>query len=205
MKIIDFVMDNISDLKDLENDWESDLRELGILDEVKPLYEEYDDVSGNIILSYIVLAYDNKSTYLNTHKERFSEKRRILKILTKQHGMDQDVIDEIVENKNEMVNRITDWYLDFQKDWRWNNIIRCFEFHATAVAAKAKGDAKSTIEIGKLLDEGLRQRREGEKLIDEIQKDFANLDSVLEQEKKEKITTGDFMSFENWMANKHGR
>jgi hypothetical protein len=213
------VLDLILELKaDLGSNWQTQLDRLGIWPEVKLLYTiGYTQKLSNTILAFIVLAYDNKSGWIELHKDRWENKRKIWKQLG---GEINDVTRDIIHNDHVQVNEVVGWFFEYQKDWRWQSVLTCFDFHSEMMRfggfktvdeikedGKEPGEkitkevstdkkAKGNLDKGGNIQKGIELRLKGEAMLEEIRKDYVVLDTVAEKEGLGKIT--DTINPESW-------
>jgi hypothetical protein len=117
-----------------------------------------------------------------------------------------------VENSSIPAGELKAWFMSYQRDWRWDTIMTCFDFHANQmsyggfrtleeeedVRFRQDGDSvveekvsrmKSGADILKenkdkasLISEAIALRKKGEDLLEEIKKEFSTLDTALEKE-----------------------
>lgn len=201
--LLEFIEDN---KKNIDKCWEKKLISANVFEEqVDELYacmrSKYE---ANVILSFIVFAYDHRSEWIEIHKDRFENKKKIMLSIAGISAMTNEKFKAAVERTDAAINKVIDWYIDFQKDWRWTTIVACFEYHSEVMQMKPSSNAKlakETLDIGKCIDEAIKRRREGNKLWEEIKKEFVNLDSALDKEGVKKITERiDFMSHEQFIS-----
>lgn len=219
------VLDLILELKsDMSSNWQDRLDKINILPDVKILYGKgYSQTFSNRLLAFIILAYDNKSGWVEIHKDRWENKRKIWKRLG---GEIDDLTRSIIHNENELVNHVVAWYLDYQRDWRWQSIATCFEYHSemmrfggfrTLEEIVEDGDdtgekitkeistdkvAKANTEKGSNIQKGIEHRLKGEAMLDEIRRDFVSLDTITDKEGAGKITeTTNPMSWASFLRN----
>lgn len=196
----------------LEEDWTQDLEELNIYDDVAPIYiaegVKGDTRIGNTILCFTVLAYDNKSKFIDPHKDRWENKQKILVTLAGLSCMTVPVYQEVIYNKHKESYNLSEWYVKYQKDWRWTSVISGQEYHsmATKMANAGAVDSPEAIHMGKMLVQADELRLRADKLLEELRTEFLNLDTLLEKEERVKATDVDsanFMSFEIYLANRN--
>jgi hypothetical protein len=198
----------------LEDDWTEELERLNIDDDVAPLYSapgvEGNTLTGNIILCYTVLAYDNGSSFLEPHKDRWENKKKIMVKLAGLSAMTIDLYKKVISNEHTQSFDLATWYLNYQKDWRWSNYITLLEYHSMAETMSKKGalDAQEGIQIGKMLEISEKRRERADTLLEEMQKEFLSLDTACEKEGRPRVTDMDntnFMSYENYLNNKKNK
>jgi hypothetical protein len=197
---------------DLEADWTETLEDLNIYEDVAFIYNapgvEGDTRIGNTLLCFTVLAYDNKSKYLDPHKDRWENKKKILVSLDGLSAMTKEIYVFTLVNKHREAYMLADWYIKYQKDWRWDTIISNQEYHSMAQNMANKGaiDAQEAIQIGKMLEMSEARRRAADTLSNELRTEFLSLDTALQKEGRPPISdidTFNFMSFEVYLGAKN--
>jgi hypothetical protein len=216
--------------RDMKADWQDTLDRNGVLDDFMPIYKQkWSTETTNRIIAFIVFAYDNESGWIQIHKDRQENKEDIL--LKLGFKLSDKVAKSVLTGSNKAVEGVVEWFIKFQMDWRWKSILACHQYHSDMTdyanqryqpeapeesildddeeeekkpAFKMLGEDKivgMNIAKGKVLDEAIKRRREGDALMSEIKKEFVALDTVLEKEGKTRITAAaDIMSHEKWLA-----
>lgn len=214
------ILDLIINLKiDFTRNWQDALDGAGIWDDVKALYQKkWPTEFCNRVLAFVVLAYDNDSGWIESHKDRWGNKERIATKLGL--NIKEERVKDIIENSSEVVLDLVAWYIDTQTDWRWDAVLSHYE-HASEMMrfAKQKTDdrifvdeeeggkkvfrevdietlSKGNTAKGKNLMDAIEHRKQGDALLKEMQADFVQLDTVLAKEDRRKTT--DKSSIENW-------
>lgn len=115
--------------KDFTTDWSEELNNFNIEIDISPLYNSGLPVkTKNILFAYIILAYDNESEFMEVHKDRYQTK---LKILTRLGVDTKDKFFTAVANgENGLVQRIITWFTLYQRDYRWDEVRSCFDYHS---------------------------------------------------------------------------
>lgn len=188
--------------RNLEADWTSDLEELGIWDEVSPLYANINQRrDANIIMAYICFAYHSKSIYLDPFKDRLENKRSIMMRIAGKDCFDRELFLDAVLGGDAIIDEVIEFFINDQRDWRWNTIISNMEFASKVTAKSRTEDFKQSADLLDLAD---KRREKADKLLEEIREEFVDLDAELEHEGKPKITdkTADFMSWELYTKKK---
>jgi hypothetical protein len=107
------------------------LREYNIHLIFAPLYAvNKDSVQIAIIKSaFIILAYTNKSTWLNFTKDRYLNKKEIIASLIHDSGIQvaPEIVDEILSNTDRTMIDVINHYLAYQKDDTFFNIVALSE------------------------------------------------------------------------------
>lgn len=197
------ILEKIRTLKrKLDQDWTADLEELGIWEECEPLYVHFEPRrNANILLAFVVFAYHSKSEYLNPFKDRLETKRSILMRLAGKDCFEKEIFLDAVLGGDAIIDGFIEFIINDQQDWRFNTIISNMEF-ASKVTTKAR--TEDFKESADLLDLADKRREKADKLLKEIQQEFVDLDTSLEQEGKPKITDqiDNFMSWELFVKKK---
>lgn len=217
------ILDSILTLKDNpSSDWKPELDRINVYEEVAAIYfQKWSTDFCNRVLAFIVLAYDNRSGWIELHKDRWDNKFKIAQRL----GLktEQKVVKEIIQNQNHTVNDIVAWFVGFQVDWRWDAVLSCFEYASEMmrfaktktnehiVEATEDGGGKQQLQEvdieklsrgnlvkGKNLQDAIEQRKKGEELLKELREQFSVLDTVLHKEGYRKAT--DLQAMESWEA-----
>jgi hypothetical protein len=195
----------------LETDWTEDLERLNIDLDCEEMYQS-EGVNGNtrfgnIILCYTVLAYDNRSQFLEPHKDRWENKRKIITKLAGLSALTIPLFNLLIENKHDAAFNLATWYINYQKDSKWNRWITLKEFDSMAQAMAKKGalDAQEGVQIGRMLIEAEKAAEKANELLNDMKKEFLSLDTALEKEERPRVTdmeNQNFMSYENWLDKK---
>lgn len=184
------------------------LRESNLHNIFSPIFSLSHPLSTkNKIVAFIIFAYDNTSTWLDIKKDRIQNKIKILSSLDADYT--SQLFDEIIKNENETVNNVITEYLIDQTDWRWHSIMTSFELHAnlmrfinqpiqtTKSIDKANKDGsidtlnqdynidiitKVNQQKPQLLEDAIQARKTGEKLLEEIKRDFVQMDNAVQQD-----------------------
>lgn len=224
------VLDSILVLKsDMKASWTQELDRINVWEDFKVLYQQgWTAEFSNRIVAFIVMAYDNESGWIELHKDRIENKQKIMQRLG--GNLKDAVTREVIAGECDEVNQVVAWFIGYQQDWRWHTIMTCFQYHAdmmrfanTKVATEVEDGedeegkkkyryiaddkvATTNIRKGEAIQKAIAQRREGEGMWKEIQKDFMQLDTVLEKEGKMKATDSvDIMSHEKFIAERNKR
>lgn len=206
-KVYDFIRAN---LKKLEKSWTEELEALNIWDDVSDLYCISTDIKNgsfipeyqaNTILAFIVMAYDNRSEFLEPHKDRYDNKVKILTRLAGPAALNNSIFNNLVYSLHDDCNKVINWYIDYQRDWRWKDVLVSREYAAKTMARVMNGE----IDAGKMLNESREMNTEADRMLDILRTEFLNLDTALDKEQKPKITdfaSINFMSHEAFIRNR---
>lgn len=203
-KVLEFMYAN---RHNLEADWTEDLEQMNIWDDVSFIYDaplvKGDNRIGNTILCFTVFAYNNKSRFLEPHKNRWENKKRIIVTLAGLSALTTMIYPKVIDNSHKESFELSTWYIKHQKDWRWETIIGNIEFHSMAIKMSTAGaiDAQEAVQIGKMLDASKKLRADADEMMDELQTEFMNLDTAMDKEHREKVTdvNVNFMSYEAYL------
>jgi hypothetical protein len=207
-KMFDLIMRLMNEHR-MEEHW---MRELDLIDCYEMCNDVYrcpevgaEDWKGNIIVAFTVMAYTKGSPWLEFQKDRWMNKRNIMARIAGLSANTDPLYIAVVENLHAPSFNLASKYLEYQKDWKFKNIIVNYEYHSMTEAMSQRGaaDAQEAIAIGKALREGKQNRMEADEMLKELQKEFMPLDAALEKEGRNKITdmeNNNFMRHEQWLA-----
>lgn len=177
-------------VKNLESDWIPELEDYNLHKDFYGIYGmDLPIKERNIIIAFVVFAYDNKSTWLDIRRDRLEDKKKILKGLGA--NPNDELFSNILNGENKDVQEVYMKYLHNQKDARFRTVLTCFEFYSTnMITINEKIDTlladdkieKIKNERAKLLQECIRIQKVGEDLLKEIKTDYAQLDKITETE-----------------------
>jgi len=168
----------------------------------------------NIVICYIIYAYDNNSNWINLQADRLQDKKAILKGIgvSQDEQVYNDLTDAVTELPTEIMDSISE-YLKTIISWKWRTILTCFDYHADALSTISKG-VKSTDELekskinkanGELLKQAIHQRTVGEELLKEIKSEYVKTDRATQQDFGFEVTDEqklDIFSWRDWILNR---
>lgn len=193
----------------IERDWKEEYFELNIDEEVAPVFESVngDTRFGNIIICFIVLAFSKDSKMLEPHKDRIENKKKIMRKLAGLSAMADEFWISIVDNEHEKAFAFMQWYIEYQKDERWQIILSYQDYAAVAqqMARRGPEDAQEAISIGKMLEIAEGRIFRAKELRTEIQQEFMSMDKILSADGLRAMTkpeNSNFMRYETYMAEK---
>lgn len=223
MKAID-IAKSIS--KKPEADYSDDLHEINLHKIFEPILKlKHKAKTCNLIVGYIIFAYSKDSTWLDIRKDRLENKLSIFRSL--EIDKSSDPFREILHNQNEIVNDVLSEYLAEQTDWRWQSILTHLAYHENMLrfinqkTATEKSydkvdkegnvnnlseeyDIDTIVKVnkqkGELLLLASNARREADKLISEIKKDFVGLDNAVQQDFGFEMTDEKKMDIMSWRS-----
>lgn len=206
---MDKVLKLISKLKgSLQDNWEDNLRRINIYEDVNDVYSVHDNYHANCILTFIVFSYHNSSDWLELHKDRLENKTKIMSSIVGDWAMTDEVFKAVVEGKDKAANNVINWLMDYQKDWRWQQVELDFSYHAQirelAKSIDENADPKDALAKGKCIEEALKRRRQGEALLKEMQQDYMVIDTIAKQEGRPQPTK-DVKGFTSWEDHKRNK
>jgi hypothetical protein len=130
----------------LHEDWSEELKSLGIWHQFSKLYDAQNIIKSNITISFIVCAFNGYSDMVHLHKDRVENKREILLNLgANENDVEQGLFNQIIYNgaNNSFADDTTPkedntylesylecvrWYMNWQKDSKWNMWVKKKEF-----------------------------------------------------------------------------
>lgn len=209
-----------------------DLEEINLHTIFSPVFES--DVSFeamNVIVCFVIFAYDNDSPWINIKQDRYENKIKILK------GLSADITEQLflslAMNENSMVNDVIGEYLSEQVDWRWQTVFSHLDYHAKMIrfANKNTDEKKSWEELNKdgnavklheeydvttitkinkekgdLLAKAIEARERADKLLLEMRKEYVNADHAVQQDFNFSITDEkkiDPYSWKQWIQRRN--
>lgn len=204
------IVERILDLKnDTSRIWEKDLDEMGIWPYVSVLYGKGRwDSTANVMVAFIILAYSNKSNWVETHKDRVKNKREILHKLgvedtSREHWQDliygRPPFDDIIK-----------WFINWQQDWRWQTISAALDYYSNmmqfaqsktpttkeslsqgipvTITATHADIAQANQRKGDLIEKATAVREKADQMLTQIRREYMQLDTICEQEGRIKAT-----------------
>lgn len=186
--------------KDLGKNWTLVLEEydlMRIFREVYTLSVSMEDI--NTVVCFIVYAYAPESFWLDLKKDRTDNKNQIL--INLGANIKTPFYQEVLLNKNELVNSSIFNFLENLKTWKWKFVFDLLDFSAKIskfvseetedeiVTDKLNKDGevktlKQTVDIevitkvykdkSSLQEMSIQKRKQADELIKEIEKDFVN-------------------------------
>jgi hypothetical protein len=191
--------------KDLEKNWLPELEEINLHKLFEPVYRLSGNISQlNAIVAYIILAYDNDSSWLNIKADRYSNKLKIINSISDDKSA---LILSVIENENESVNDVIANYLENQTTWKWKAIMSLLDFYINTMRfvnqktetektfdkINKEGEVKQLtqdydIDVvtkvqkqkGELLEQAIDARTKADSLLSEIKKEFVQLDHAVQ-------------------------
>lgn len=197
--------------KRLDDDWTADLDELNIWHELIEFYSYISALSSrrdaNAILAFIVCAYDASSSYLEPSLDRLQVKRSIMKRMAGEKWEEKSwFLNAVLGDEKGVLDRTVEWYINRQKDWRWSDWIANTEYHARAVALSQGTTIEEMKDSDVMLTKANSRRLSADATLEEIRRDFMDIDESLKQEGKQKLTdrlSNDSSSWELFILKKN--
>ena len=168
--------------KDLKGYWKTDLEDHGYWVHVKPLYDAYDNGTANVILAFTVLAYHKDSQLIEIHKDRLENTVDIMR-----HLVGEQVYDEPyckiarLDKKVQVLKDLSQWVIDYQKDYRWNAILASYAYYAYTTYMlnnmSSEEEPRRVKEIGLCAEVGEVRKAQADKMLRQIQEDYMVVDT----------------------------
>lgn len=185
-------------IKRIEDDWTEELDNHNLWIDVEDFYNEImrknDRWVANVIFAFIVLSYDASSDYLTLTMDRIANKRSVMKRLAGPSYQTNQILVEAVlgdsdQTSRGIIDKTIEWYIERQKDWRWGEILSNIEFHSRGLALSQGANAiKEMKEAGSMKETATLLREKADVFLDNIRKEFVDLDTVIEKEGRVKLT-----------------
>lgn len=185
------------------------LKDTDLYDTFKDIYklEDITNSEANLLVSFLIFAYDPDSMRLNISKDRHENKEEIMLSLGLKPAM--ELMQEIIHNDNNNFNTCVSMYLGKLTDWRWPTIYAQLDYHANmlrfanqktdsektfdkmnkeGVVKEMKQDidmdtvAKVNIQKGALLTKAIEARQEADRLLEAMRKDFLPTDTATQSD-----------------------
>ena len=221
---------------------EPEINHLAYLEEIN-LYKSFEEIyklnfsiiDANLLVAFIIYAYDPDSQKIDLRKERIDNKTSIAANI----GLDvkKENINEILINANEKFNDVVAAYLSELTDWRWQTISTLLDYHANMmkfVNQKTEDErsfdkmnkegvvktmkeeyeldtiGKINKQKGELLDLAISAREKADKLLAEIKKDFVHTDTAVQADfnfnfSETSKTKVDIYSWRGWIRERNER
>lgn len=199
----------------LDEDWTEEFEKLNLWVDLKDFYNyiiftrQTNRRVANSIFTYIVLAYDASSDFLDPTRDRTVTTRRIMTMIAGEESIKKDIFleallgDDLETETGKVkgpINKVKGWYIDRQKDWRFSEVINGFEFHSKATMLLREADSFDKMkEAAPVMEMANKMRLNADKLLLDLQKEYSDLDKVLDDEGQTPLTDRleqDHLSFE---------
>lgn len=204
--------------KDMESDWTEALDKLNVWTEVEDFYYEIMRTNerwvANTIFAYVVLAYHPSSDWLQITGDRLDNKKKIMRSLAGiSYQTNPVLVDAVLGDSTDSVHgtidKLIEWFINDQKDWRWSEIVSNKEFYSKAnILAQGANSIKDMKEAGQMKREATELNVKADGFLDAIRKEFVDLDSALKKEGRVMITerlANDKSSWELFILQKNNR
>jgi len=209
---MDKVLQTILKLKEKPDaDWIPKLETIGIFEDVSPLYEAFSPYIANVLLAVIVLFYHRESEHLEPHADVTENKMKILRSVAGSKATEDETFLEVIHDGNSLAFEVvTEWMIDYQKDKRWKEIWTCWLYADNIFKMARKSDhadPKIAKDIGLCLEVAFQHQARGNKMFKELQEEYMALDTVLEKDRRKKITdrVGALPTWEQALINKRAK
>lgn len=163
--------------------------------------------TANLVVAYLIYAYDPDSLKLDIRKDRYENKVEILISL----GLDinSEIVQELLTNGNEDFNNCVLVYLEKLTNWRWQTIYSLLDYHSNMIRfANQKTEeeksfdkmnkegevktlsqsydidtiAKVNIQKSDIFKRAIEARKNADELLEDIRKEFMPTDTVVQQD-----------------------
>lgn len=204
--------------KDMESDWTEALDKLNVWTDVEEFYIEImrsnERWVANTIFAFVVLAYHPSSDWLQITGDRLDNKKKIMRSLAGiSYQTNPVLVDAVLGDSTDSVHgtidKLIEWFINDQKDWRWSEIVSNKEFYSKAnILAQGANSIKDMKEAGQMKREATELNIKADGFLDAIRKEFVDLDSALKKEGRVMITerlANDKSSWELFILQKNER
>ncbi len=192
--------------KEIDKNWLPELEEYDLKKVFSPIYKMNLSISdANLLVCFIIYAYDPDSPKLDIRKERSVNKESIFANLGGDANL--SIFKEILNNGNEEYNNVVLSYLETLTTWQWQTIFSLLDYHSNMIRfvnqkteSEKKVDkmnkegavhelvedydidtvAKVNKQKGELLELAIKARERAEKLLADIKKDFVSTDTAVQ-------------------------
>lgn len=157
--------------KQLDSDCSELVEEYNLHKQFEPIFNlKTSNVITNTLICAIIYAYDSDSKWADLRKTSYEDKVIIL------NGLDatitEPLFDEFIKLTNDEINRCIGNFLDIQGDWKVSQVRRSRDYHSETIMRQSNStDAKEQEQIGKLLREGINQRKISDDYMRELETD----------------------------------
>lgn len=196
--------------KEPENNWLSHLEDINLHVIFRPIYTfNFKIEILNKIVSFIILAYDNNSEWIDVRKNRDQNKITIMEGIGADAGA--GIFSEILTDNNPIVKEVILKYLLSQCDHRWQEIMSLLDYSSGMILfCNRKTDDKFLVGLrmnketnaeekqyeyldprevtkindtkGDLLEKAIRARKTADELLKSIESDYQKIDSITQSE-----------------------
>jgi hypothetical protein len=174
---------------ELESNWSIWQKEMNIFTDIQELYSEISIHDANAIFTFIVMAYHNESKWIDIHKDRLENKKKIMTTILGEWALGEELFADVIYGRYPVANTITNWLLDYLKDWRWTAIEALNTLQAlSAESVRNSANVDDLLAKSKALSAGIKGRQESERLLSQIQEEFITTDHALEMEGQVKLS-----------------
>lgn len=191
--------------KEPDKNWMPEMEEINVHTIFKPLFRGYYEFgTPNKIASFIILAYDNDSQWIEPRKDRLINKQEILSGINVDPS--QKVYSQIINYEDDNTQHVILNYLLFNTDARWQETISLLEYsnkmilfcnqrtsdkEQTGTSVNADGEVKESYEYldqseiakinkekGDLLLKAIEARAKAESILKQMENDFQRTDAA---------------------------
>lgn len=202
--------------KDLERNWLPDLEEINLHKVFDPVFKMNLNITdGNILVCAIIYSYSPDSKWIDLKQDGSSINRNVLVGLG--GDISKKVFQEFIELINEDILDSIALYLERLTNWKFVTIRKMIDFHAKTMMEK-EPDLKEVDEekkpkvrenISRTMKEAVFQREAADKLIEQVEKEYVNLNHKTESDFGVKFTENntriDPMSWRQYIRTRNER
>lgn len=194
--------------KSPDNNYTDTLKEYNLYSTFQDIYSLNLNLEQlNLLVAFIIFAYDPDSLRLDIRKDRFDNKVDIM--LSLNIDTNEEIIQPILTNENETFNHCVLNYLEKLTNWRWPTIYSLLDYHSSMIRfANQKTESekrfdkitkdgevkevvqdydiesisKVNIQKSEIFNRAIKARRDADELLEDIRKEFMIVDTVVQQD-----------------------
>lgn len=194
--------------KSPDNNYTDTLKEYNLYNTFQDIYSLNLNLEQlNLLVAFIIFAYDPDSLRLDIRKDRFDNKVDIM--LSLNIDTNEEIIQPILTNENETFNHCVLNYLEKLTNWRWPTIYSLLDYHSSMIRfANQKTESekrfdkitkdgevkevvqdydiesisKVNIQKSEIFNRAIKARRDADELLEDIRKEFMIVDTVIQQD-----------------------
>jgi hypothetical protein len=179
----------------LEKNWLADLKNINLYHIFEPIFKFNLNISdANILVCAIIFSYDKKSNWIDLKLDGATINKNTLEGLGA--DLSKQIFKDFIELSNEDIGDVVGAFLDIQSDWRFITIRRMIDFHAKTMMQKEPNYSNVDEEkkpkilenMSRTMKEGVFQREAADKLIEQIEKEYVNINHKTESDFGAKFT-----------------
>jgi len=194
--------------KSPDNNYTDTLKEYNLYSTFQDIYSLNLNLEQlNLLVAFIVFAYDPDSLRLDIRKDRFDNKVDIM--LSLNIDTNEEIIQPILTNENEIFNHCVLNYLEKLTNWRWPTIFSLLDYHSSMIRfANQKTESekrfdkvskdgevkeviqefdiesisKVNIQKSEIFKRAIEARQKADELLEDIRREFMPTDTVVQQD-----------------------